>query len=78
MRLDYHLATLPRTEIGNFVNAVAEAAAYLDLSLEFRDRQVSPEELHAALTGYADELARSIGEPGTKDVRVMIENTYPR
>jgi hypothetical protein len=78
VRLNYHLATLPRNTIPTFVNAAAELAGHLDLPLEFRSETVAPEELHAALNGYADQLAASVGEPGSKDVRILIESTYPR
>lgn len=78
VKLTYLLATLPRMCISPFVNSVAEVAAHLGLPLHFDGKDVTPEELHHALTSHAEELAGSIGEPGSEDVRIFIESTYPR
>lgn len=78
VRLDYHLATLPRHFIWPFSASAAELAAHLNLPLEFRGAEVSPEQLRVRLMEYAEEVAAHFGEPGSKDVRMFIEATYPR
>ncbi|MBK7144307.1 MAG: hypothetical protein KBF48_14435 [Xanthomonadales bacterium] len=78
VKLRYLMATLPSENLSIFVEAASSVAMSLGLTMEYRDQAVSKAELAAALNAALDELRVSVGEPGTKEVAIAIEMTYPR
>lgn len=78
VKLRYLMATLPFENLSTFVERAHSVAESLGLTMEYRDRAVSKVELAAALNAAVDELRVAVGEPGTKEVSIEIEMTYPR
>jgi len=78
IKFRYLLATLPPNALETFVEKTALVAQRLQLPMQYRDRLVSKDELHASLESCLRELRQSMGEPGSKDVAAAIEMTYPR
>ena len=78
VKFRYLMATLPSENLSVFVERTHSVAKGLGLTMEYRDRAVSKEELAAALNAAVDELRDAVGEPGTKDVAIAIEMTFPR
>lgn len=76
--LKYLLATQPRSSILVFSRKVTEVSASLALPMTMRGKVVGAEELEECLNRFADELAVQVGEPGSEDVAIVIQSTYPR
>ena len=76
--LKYLLATQPRAGITVFVKQASEISAHLGLPMMFRGKFVTVEELEKHLNTHADELTAQLGEPGSGDVAIVIESSYPR
>lgn len=76
--LKYLLATQPRAGILLFSTHVTEISKRLNIPMTFRGKLVTHEELERSLNSIADELTAEIGEPGSQDVAIVIESTYPR
>ena len=78
VELQYLLATLPPALLQQFVSSVDRAASALGEAPRFRGKEITPEELSGLLEGFVEELRAEIGEPGSLEVRIEIERTYPR
>lgn len=78
IKLRYLLATLPPEALDVFVEKTASVAEQLRLSMLYRGRMVTKEELRAKLESCQQELRESAGAPGSKEVAAAIEMTYPR
>jgi hypothetical protein len=76
--LKYLLATQPRAGIPVFVKEASGISTHLGLPMMFRGKFVTVEELEKQLNTNADELTAQLGEPGSEDVAIVIESTYPR
>jgi hypothetical protein len=76
--LTYLLATQPRIGIPVFARQASEISAHLGLPMMFRGKIVALEELEKHLNRFADELTARLGEPGSEDVAILIQLTYPR
>ena len=78
LHFEYLLATLPREFIGVFVREVEAISHEFQLSVLLNDQLVTIPELSAKINFLADELTGTYGEPGTKEVRIAIEELYRR
>jgi hypothetical protein len=76
--LKYLLATQPRFGIAVFSKNAAEISARLSIPMIFRGKLVIRDELEKHLNIIADELTAQLGEPGSEDVAIVIQSTYPR
>lgn len=76
--LKYLLATQPRSGIAIFSKHASEISARLDIPMTFKGKVVTSEELEKQLNNFADELTAQVGEPGSEDVAIVIQSTYPR
>jgi hypothetical protein len=76
--LKYLLATQPRKGILVFSECAERLSKTLGLAMTFRGSIISREELTSTLQRFADELAAALGEPGSEEVAIFIESTYPR
>jgi len=76
--LKYLLATQPRAGIAVFARQASEISAHLGLPMMLRGNLVTREGLEKQLNTFADELTVQLGEPGSEDVAIVIQSTYPR
>jgi hypothetical protein len=78
IELRYLLATLPKDGIKVFTEKVSELAAKLKLSMIYNGEPVTKQALETKLNACAKELTENLGEPGSEEVAIFIESTYPR
>jgi hypothetical protein len=78
IELRYLLATLPQDGIKVFTEKVSGLAAKLKLSMIYNGEPVTKQALETKLNACATELAENLGEPGSEEVAIFIESTYPR
>ena len=78
IELRYLLATLPMDGISIFAEKCSELASILRLPMIYNGQPRTKEELESQLIAYAKELSESLGEPGSEEVAIFIESTYPR
>lgn len=79
LRLAYPLATIDSALIDHFLSKVHEVQARLGGELRRNDQVTNLSELSRCLTDAVSRLLVEWGEePGSKDLRLMIENSYPR
>lgn len=79
IRLAYPLATIDSSLIDHFLETVAEVRSRLGGELWRDGEKITLSELSECLTDAVSKLLTEWGEePGSKDLRVMIMNSYPR
>lgn len=76
--LKYLLATQPRTGISMFTKHAADLAGRLSIPLVYKGNEVTQDRLNALFEAIADEVTEQIAEPGSEDLAIVIESTYPR
>lgn len=74
----YSLARLPDSCVPVFVEVVSALAKKLQIEPRHRDHVVSRDDLLRIFQGYAEELRSTLGQPGSEEVAILIESTYPR
>lgn len=78
LRLSYLLATLPPQFVATYVEVVFSVAAQLQADVFSRGKLIGEAELQEMLAKSMEEVEQILGRPGTEEVAIQIEMTYPR
>jgi hypothetical protein len=79
-RLDtsYLLASLPQSYISEFCDKVFLLADKFELKVYHRNIEADKSKLAETFYSYAKELSENYSEPGSEDLGILIQDTYPR
>ena len=78
LKCRYLLATQPARYIVVFVDKIEAFSRALGLPIIYKGDEVTIESLKSTLMKIADQLTIDIAEPGSEDLAIVIESTYPR
>ena len=78
LKCRYLLATQPSEYIDVFVYKIDALSSKLDLLPIYKDSEVNTHSLKVCLIEIANRLSIDIAEPGSEDLAIVIESTYPR
>lgn len=78
LRVEYLLATLPRSFIETYAVECQALVAQFDLRMDLNGDPLEPDQLRPTLDKIADELTAQLDEPGSESLRILIELSHGR
>lgn len=78
LEISYLLASLPAKNIKIFCNYVFELADHFNLHAFYNDLKTSKQDLLKIFKSISEKLANDFGEPGSEELGILIQSTYPR
>lgn len=76
LHCEYLLATLPRECIELMLNELSVLCTCFDLRMAYDGQAIEVEDLRSKLNSIADNLAKTLDEPGSEALRILIQQQY--
>ena len=78
LEASYLMASLPENYIENFCNNIFKIAEKFGLSAYHNNTEKDKKGLIDTFMSYAKELSENYSKPGSEDLAIFIQDTYPR